>query len=127
MNTEIVVAIITACGAIILSLVNMIVSTLLNNRKKRKEELNEQTDVIFKRLNLLELSTQAILRDRLYAEHSKLMRRGRATYDEKNNFENMYKNYHTLGSNGVMDVIRKEVEYLPTKESKIYSKNQKGK
>lgn len=113
---EIVVAIIASTGAIILSVVNMILSTILNNKKVRKKQLDEQTCDIFKRIKVLELASQAILRDRLYSEYNRLIDRGYATYDEKENFENMYKNYHSLGSNGVMDHIREEVTELPTKQ-----------
>lgn len=116
MEPEIVVAIIASTGAIILSVVNMILSTVLNNRKVRKKQLDEQTCDIFKRIKVLELASQAILRDRLYSEYNRLIDRGYATYDEKENFENMYKNYHSLGSNGVMDHIRDEVTELPTKQ-----------
>lgn len=116
MEPEIAVAIITSVGAIILSVVNIILSTVLNNKKLRKKQLDEQTCDIFKRIKVLELASQAILRDRLYAEYNRLIDRGYATYDEKENFENMYKNYHSLGSNGVMDHIREEVTELPTKQ-----------
>nr|DAP44084.1 MAG TPA: holin protein [Caudoviricetes sp.] len=116
MEPEIVVAIIASTGAIILSVVNMVLSTVLNNKKIRKKQLDEQTCEIFKRIKVLELASQAILRDRLYSEYNRLIDRGYATYDEKENFENMYKNYHSLGSNGVMDHIRDEVTELPTKQ-----------
>lgn len=116
MEPEIVVAIIASTGAIILSVVNMVLSTILNNKKVRKKQLDEQTCDIFKRIKVLELASQAILRDRLYSEYNRLIDQGYATYDEKENFENMYKNYHSLGSNGVMDHIREEVNELPTKQ-----------
>lgn len=116
MEPEIVVAIIASTGAIILSVVNMVLSTILNNKKVRKKQLDEQTCDIFNRIKVLELASQAILRDRLYSEYNRLIDQGYATYDEKENFENMYKNYHSLGSNGVMDHIREEVNGLPTKQ-----------
>lgn len=116
MEPEIVVAIITSVGAILLSIVNVILSTVLNNKKIRKKQLDEQTCDIFKRIKVLELANQAILRDRLYSEYNRLIDQGYATYDEKENFENMYKNYHSLGSNGVMDHIRDEVTELPTRQ-----------
>lgn len=116
MEPEIAVAIITSVGAIILSVVNIILSTVLNDKKLRKKQLDEQTCDIFERIKVLELASQAILRDRLYSEYNRLIDRGYATYDEKENFENMYKNYHSLGSNGVMDHIREEVTELPTKQ-----------
>ncbi len=124
MEPEIVVAIIASTGAIILSVVNMILSTVLNDKKVRKKQLDEQTCDIFKRIKVLELASQAILRDRLYSEYNRLIDRGYATYDEKENFENMYKNYHSLGSNGVMDHIREEVTDLPIKQ---YSRVRKTK
>lgn len=58
---------------------------------------------------------QALLRDRLYALYSVCDEKGSASLAERDNFENMYRQYHSLGANGVMDNIRKKFLALPVK------------
>ena len=48
------------------------------------------------------------------------MEKGYAPLHVKENFENGYKQYHTLGANGLMDKLRDEFMELPiSKESKM--------
>lgn len=64
------------------------------------------------------LGTQALLRDRLYSLFDSCEERGYASFYNRENFENMYKQYHSLGANGVMDDIRQKFMNLPVKENK---------
>lgn len=57
---------------------------------------------------------QAILRDRLLQSYRYYEAKGYAEPDDRDNFENMYQQYHTLGANGVMDDIRSKFFQLPT-------------
>jgi len=57
---------------------------------------------------------QAILRDRLLQSYKHYEEKGFADPDDRDNWENMYQQYHTLGANGVMDDIRKKFLALPT-------------
>lgn len=60
---------------------------------------------------------QALLRDRLYEQYEKYHnKKGYAPIWVKNNYENMYKRYHVLGENGVMDQHYEEFMKLPDKE-----------
>ena len=60
---------------------------------------------------------QAILRDRLYQLNRYCTtRKGYTTIDDRENFENMYQRYHSLGVNGVMDKTRAKFFELPTEE-----------
>lgn len=59
-----------------------------------------------KSTNAIKLGMQALLRDRLYKIYDKCTAKGYATLYERENFENLYLQYHSLGSNGVMDDIR---------------------
>ena len=56
---------------------------------------------------------QAILRDRLLQCFQYCRRQGYATSDDRQNFENMYVQYHSLGGNGVMDDVRQKFFDLP--------------
>lgn len=62
----------------------------------------------------VQAGVQALLRDRLYAMHSKYYEQGYAPLYAKENFANMYKQYHSLGENGVMDKLKEDFEDLPT-------------
>ena len=58
------------------------------------------------------LGVQALLRDRLYGLYETAREKGYCTIDELDNFENLYKQYHNLGQNGVMDQVRERMQKL---------------
>ena len=60
--------------------------------------------------------TQALLRDRLLQGYHFFKRRGMVTYGEARNYENMYEAYHTLGKNGIMDVVFEQFKKIPVKD-----------
>ena len=64
----------------------------------------------------LELGVQALLRDRLLQGYKHYMNQGWVGYADRLNMENIYQNYHNLGSNGIMDEYRKRFLGLPTYE-----------
>lgn len=68
-----------------------------------------------KRMVALEKGVQALLRDRLYNMYDKYMDKGYAPIWAKENFENLYLQYHSLGKNGVMDEKREKFLDLPDK------------
>ena len=61
----------------------------------------------------LKAGIQALLRDRLLQSYNYYKKQGYCSYEEKENWINMYKNYHNLGSNGVMDSIKQDILDLP--------------
>ena len=69
-----------------------------------------------KRTEALKLGVQALLRDRLYAYYNKYSEIKYAPIYAKENFENIYKQYHNLGNNGVMDDIYRKFMELPTED-----------
>ena len=73
----------------------------------RKIKLNE------KKTESVQLGVQALLRDRLYSTYLKYAEKGYAPIYARENFENMYKQYHTLGADGVMDGIYNKFMDLP--------------
>lgn len=60
------------------------------------------------------LGVQALLRDRLIDQYNKYNDKGYAPIYVKENFENMWKQYHNLGVNGVMDELHDTFMKLPT-------------
>ena len=77
----------------------------------RKIKLNE------KKTESVQLGVQALLRDRLYSTYMHYQEKGFAPIYARENFENMYKQYHVLGANGVMDDIYRKFMDLPLEES----------
>ena len=77
----------------------------------RKIKLNE------KKTESVQLGVQALLRDRLYSTYRHYQEKGYAPIYARENFENMYKQYHVLGANGVMDDIYRKFMDLPLEES----------
>lgn len=73
----------------------------------KKIKLNE------KKTESVQLGIQALLRDRLYHTYMKYTEKGYAPIYARENFDNMYKQYHTLGANGVMDDVYKKFMALP--------------
>lgn len=59
------------------------------------------------------LGVQALLRDRLIEAWHKWEEKGYAPIYAKENFENMWKQYHNLGVNGVMDETHEKFMKLP--------------
>ena len=57
---------------------------------------------------------QALLRDRLYDKYEHYCDKGYAPIRARENFENMWTQYHNLGQNGVMDDIHVKFMQLPT-------------
>lgn len=76
--------------------------------------IKEEVSTISKDLTLLKDGNQALLRAKLYNLAEDCTKKGFATIDEKNNFENIYQKYHLLGVNGVMDGVRAEFLKLPS-------------
>lgn len=76
-------------------------------KKLKKDKIESQA---------LYMGVQAILRHELYALYTEYYcRKKYAPVYVKEDFENMYKWYHTLGANGVMDGIHEQFQKLPTR------------
>lgn len=64
----------------------------------------------------LESGVQALLRAQMIADYNHYSEKGFAPIYAKENFENLWKQYHALGANGVMDDIHERFEALPTQK-----------
>jgi hypothetical protein len=62
----------------------------------------------------LQLGLQALLRSKLYEMYDKYTELGYAPIWARENFENVWQQYHNLGKNGVMDDIHNKFMLLPT-------------
>ena len=59
---------------------------------------------------------QALLRAQMINDYNKWMEKGYAPIYARQNFENCWKQYHSLGVNGVMDDLHDKFLELPTEE-----------
>lgn len=64
----------------------------------------------------LKLGIQALLRSQMIADYNKYSEKGYAPMYARENFENCWKQYHSLGANGVMDDLREKFLDLPVRE-----------
>lgn len=76
---------------------------------KRIKANDRKTDAV-------KLGVQALLRDRLIAEYNHYSDKGYAPIYARENFDNMWTQYHNLGKNGVMDDIHDKFMMLPTEK-----------
>lgn len=97
----IIIGVPTICAFIFEFIVKLVAS-----RTKNKQDDNK----------LLKAGVQALLRDRLMSEYKTYSKRGWLDVAEKDNYNNMYQQYHGLGKNGVMDGMHSEIMKLPTEK-----------
>lgn len=88
----------------------LILWTYLFRRVKKAVEENEA----------IKHGVQAMLRSQMIAEFNVGKEKGYAPIYAKENFENLWKNYHALGANGVMNNVKERYMGLPNrKEDRI--------
>ncbi len=72
-----------------------------------------------KRIKAVKLGVQAMLRAQMISEYNKAKDKGYAPIYAKDNFQNMWDNYHNLGANGVMDGIKDQYLAMPNRKEDI--------
>lgn len=115
-SDDILVALITSLGALILSVINILATASRGAKKKREqqhEELVSKLDKSILQQHLQNKALQAMLRYQLYELWAECKKKKFANKDNRSNFLNLYDLYHTMGKNGVMDDIKKEFLELP--------------
>ena len=85
---------------------------LAANFGKRIKDNDTQTQAV-------KAGVQALLRAQMISEYNKAKDRGYAPIYAKDNFQNMWKQYHNLGVNGVMDAIKDEYLSMPNRKEEI--------
>lgn len=69
--------------------------------------------------NALRLGLQAMLRSQMINDYNYWTSKGYAPIYARENFENLWRQYHLMGANGVMDDIHEKFHKLPTKLDNI--------
>lgn len=85
------------------ALILMIVKYMLNQIKQNRND----TEAV-------KLGLQALLRSQMISDYNKYSEKGFAPVYARDNFENCWKRYHSLGANGVMDDLHEKFLDLPT-------------
>ena len=70
--------------------------------------------LVFNQIKAIKLGVQALLRAQMIADYNKYSELGYAPIYARQNFENCWSQYHSLGANGVMDDIHAKFLQLPT-------------
>lgn len=70
--------------------------------------------LVFNQIKAVKLGVQALLRAQMIADYNKWSDKGYAPIYARQNFENCWLQYHSLGANGVMDDIHAKFLMLPT-------------
>lgn len=99
--------------SIISGLVALGINRGMKARDAKQEEIRKQSQIMEQQNKALMAGVQAILRDRLLTGYKHYMSKGWADYDDRQNMENMWEQYHALGANGVMDGYRAKFLALP--------------
>lgn len=135
MSPILTVLLTSGLGTLLALIVTSIYNWLKDKRHDGGKKLNARFDVITDRLDSMnekidEVKTtvessqehvrettdralQALLRNKLYEIYDTWMPKKYAPTDVKENFENLYQRYHTLGKNGVMDGKHEAFMQLP--------------
>lgn len=71
---------------------------------------------VWKQLKGVKKGVQALLRAQMINDYNKWTERGYAPIYARQNFENCWEQYHSLGVNGVMDDLHAKFLELPTDE-----------
>ena len=109
--------------SIISGLTVLLIQRGMKARDAKQEQIRQQTAAAEAQNLALMKGLQALLRDRLLTGYRHYFEKGWAEYDDRENLENLYKQYHSLGENGIMDGYRAKFLALPINRS-IVSRNQ---
>lgn len=102
--------------SIISGIFMLIVNRGMIKRDKKQDEIRQQNETLEKQSKAIMAGVQAMLRDRLLTGYKHYQEKGWADYDDRSNMENIWKQYHALGANGVMDDMRAAFRKLPMRQ-----------
>ena len=109
--------ILSVCGVsgIISGLVGVLIAVYLKRPLEKRVSENENANARVEAQNKATmLGVQALLRDRLLQAFNHYLARGWIGASERDNIENMYTQYESLGENNVISDIYNQVRALPS-------------
>ena len=108
--------ILSVCGTsgIISGLVGVLIAVFLKRPlEKRVKDSEDASARVEEQNKATQLGVQALLRDRLLQAFEYYLARGWISAGERDNVDNMYKQYEALGENNVISDIYNDVRALP--------------
>lgn len=84
-------------------------------KAKRKKEIEEQKikeDLKDREIQVLKLGVQALLRNEIQRSCYECFNKKFCTFEELDNIDNMYQQYHALGGNGTVTELFKKLKNL---------------
>ena len=109
MNWELIIITLISSGTIT-AIINLIMT---NKKNKDNDLLTIKNDLV-----LLKTALQSQMRERLRQKYYENMRVGFVTIDDREDFEAMYQQYHSLGGNGYLTRCYEEYMNLPIEDNK---------
>ena len=109
--------ILSICGVsgIISGAVGVLIAVFLKRPRERRVQENENANARVEAQNKATmLGVQALLRDRLLQAFNHYLARGWIGAGERDNIDNMYTQYESLGENNVISDIYDQVRALPS-------------
>ena len=103
--------------SVISGAVALVIQRGLKRRDARQEEMRIQSMAMEEQNRAIMMGVQALLRDRLLQAYRHYAEKGWADYDDRENLENIWKQYHALGANGIMDGYRASFLALPVSKN----------
>lgn len=85
------------------SLIGGVIAYMKTRFKRQREEMQA-----------VKLGIQALLRAQMISDYNHYAEKGYAPIYARENFENCWQQYHSMGKNGVMDDIHERFMALPT-------------
>ena len=104
--------------SIISGVVAILIQRGMKSRDARQEEIVRQNQEQEKQNKAIMAGVQAILRDRLLQGYRHYFSKGWADFDDRENLENVWMQYHALGANGIMDEYRSRFLALPVTDNR---------
>ena len=114
MNTVIEILKLAGVSSIISGVFALILQRVVKSRDAQQEQLRLQNEEMERQNRAIMLGMQAILRDLLLQGYRHYLEKGYADYEDRENLENIFVQYHALGANGIMDDLRERFRALPT-------------
>lgn len=87
-------------------------------------KLKNKLEVSTKRWNATESGVQALLRNEIIKSYNHYMERGFLPIHERDNINNLYKQYQNLGGNGTVPRLMEELEDLPVHDISVRMKGE---
>lgn len=85
-------------------------------REKEIKEQNDKDDLKNKEIQILKLGVQALLRNEIQRSCYECFNKKFCTFEELDNIDNMYQQYHAIGGNGTVTELFKKLKNLEIKK-----------